>query len=95
MKMCIRDSVYVHADEFIGELGVKIAGKLHRVGKRFFAMIDGVLNTLTQRLGNARHGLGAKRAPDGVSAERQRQSRNFLPPSAEIDQAVQSRFVVG
>src|SRR5208282_2624846 len=79
-----RAFVDVHADEFVGELGIEIAGKLHGIGERFFAMIDGVLNALAQRLGDAGHRFAAERAPDGVSAERQRQAGDFLPPPAEI-----------
>src|SRR5208282_3073276 len=87
--------VNIHTDKFIGELGIKIAGKLHSVAERFFAMINGILNTLAQRLGDARYRFSAERAPDGVSSEGQRQSGNFLPPPAKIDHAVQSGFVVG
>ena len=38
--------VHVHADEFVGELGVEVAGELHGVGQGFFAVIEGVLNAL-------------------------------------------------
>ena len=75
-------------------MGIEIAGELHGVGQRFFAMIDGVLDALAQRLGDTGHRFRAKRATDGVSSERQRQSGDFLPPAAEIDDAVQSRLVV-
>src|SRR6266852_8385011 len=72
--------VDVHANKLIGELGIEIAGELHGVAERFFTMIDGVLNALAQRLSDAGHRFPAKRATDGISAERQRQSSNFLPP---------------
>jgi hypothetical protein len=87
--------IYVHADEFIGELGIEVARKLHRISERFLAMINGVLDTLAQRLGNTSHGFMAERSSNGVSAERKRESGNFLPPPAEIDNAVESRFVIG
>jgi len=58
-------------------------------------MIDGVLDALAQRLRDASHRFRAQRAPDRVSPERQRQSRDFLPPPAKIDDAVQPRLVVG
>src|SRR6266481_3840352 len=80
--------VDVHADKLIGELSIKIAGKLHGVAERFFAMINGVLDALTQRLSDAGHRFAAERAPDGVSAEWQREPGNFLPPPAEINDAV-------
>src|SRR6266404_8061701 len=89
-----RTFVYVHADKLIGELGIEIAGKLHGVAERFFAMINGILDALAQRLGDAGHRFWTERAPDGISAERQRQSGNFLPPPAEIDDAMQSGFVI-
>ena len=54
-----------------------------------------VLDALAQRLCDAGHRFRAERAADGVSSERQRQSSDFLPPPAEIDDAVQSGFVVG
>src|ERR1700720_2082646 len=38
--------VNVHADKFIRELSIEIAGELHSIAERFFAMIDGVLDTL-------------------------------------------------
>ena len=58
-------------------------------------MIDGVLDALAQCLSDARHRFRAERAADGVSAERQRQARDFQPPLAEIDDAMQSGLVVG
>ena len=35
-----------------------------------------------------------ERAADGVAAERQRQAGHFLPPLAEVDDALQSGFGV-
>src|SRR5271169_934720 len=57
-------------------------------------MIEGVLDALAQRLGDAGHRFPAERASDGVSSKRKGQSRNFLPPPAKIDYAVQSGFVI-
>ena len=37
---------------------------------------------------------GAEGAANGVAAQRQRQASHFLPPSAEIDDAVQAGLVV-
>src|ERR1700692_3070578 len=77
-----RTFVDIHTDKLIGKLTIEIAGKLHRVAERLFTMINGVLDALAQRLSDAGHRFPPERAPDGISAERQRQSRNFLPPPA-------------
>src|SRR6266403_5031126 len=60
--------VDVHTDKLIGKLGIEIAGELHGVTERFFAMIDGVLDALVQCLSDARHRFRTERAPDSVSA---------------------------
>ena len=52
--------VDIHANEFIGLLGVEVAGELHGVSQSFFAMIDAVLNTLAQRVADAGHGVGTQ-----------------------------------
>src|ERR1700686_3780008 len=84
----------VHTDKLIGKLGIEIAGKLHRVAERLFAMINGVLDALAQRLSDAGHRFPPERAPYGVSSKRQRQSGNFLPPPAEIADTVETGLVV-
>src|SRR6202044_1777950 len=40
--------VHVHADKLVSLFRVEIAGKLHCVSQRFFAMIESILNTLAQ-----------------------------------------------
>src|SRR6267378_856567 len=86
--------VDVHADEFVGELGIEVAGELHGIGECFVAMINCILDAVAQRLGNAGNRLGAKRSANRVSAERQGQAGYFLPPLAQIDDALQSRLAI-
>src|SRR5260370_42158705 len=62
--------VDVHTNELIGELGIEIAGKLHGVAERFFAMIDCVLDALAQRLFYTGHRFRPERTADWVFAQR-------------------------
>src|SRR5215469_13202516 len=87
--------VDVHADELVGRRGIEVTGELHRVGQRFFAVLQTVLNALPQSLRYGGHQLWTKRAPDTVASKRKRQACHFLPPLAEIDDAMQAGFVVG
>ena len=58
-------------------------------------MIERVLDALAQRGGNREDQFRTKRAADRIASQRQRQAGHFLPPLAEIDNALQSRLVVG
>src|SRR5580765_5414669 len=49
--------VHVHADECIGGLRVEIAGELHGISQRFFAVIEAILNALAESSGNDGHEL--------------------------------------
>src|ERR1700723_1752373 len=89
-----RALIHVHADKLIRELGIEIARKLHGVSERLFAMADGVLDALMQRVCDAGHRFATERAADGIPAERSPAAGFFLPPSTEVDHAVQAGFVV-
>src|SRR6266567_4918174 len=80
--------VDVHADEFVGKLRVEIAGELHGIGQRFFAMIDGVLNTVAQSLRHTGDRLRTEGATDRIPAQRQWQTGYFLPPLTQIDNSL-------
>ena len=51
--------VDVHADELVGERGVEVASKLHGVGERLVAVVEGVLDAVAQCVGGDAHGLFA------------------------------------
>ena len=46
-------------------------------------------------LADAAHQLGPETAADGVAAKRQRQAGHFLPPLAQIHDALQPGFRIG
>ena len=75
--------------------GVEIAGKLHGVFERLFAVIERVLDAVAQSLGDDLVRFRAQRAANGVAAERQHQAGGFAPPDAEIDDFVESAGRVG
>ena len=52
-------------------------------------MRERVLHGLAHESGQARHQLGPEVAPHGVAAERQGQTRLFLPPHAQVEHLVQ------
>src|SRR5216683_3114518 len=82
-----RTLVDVHADEAVGEGGVEIAGELHGVGESFVAVIERVLDAVTQRIGGGQQRLRAERAADGVASEREGRpvsSRHHWPRSRSL-----------
>src|ERR1700683_2793063 len=90
-----RSLVHVHPDKAVSSLRIKIAGKLHRVGQSLFAMLERILNAVAQRTVYGRNQLRAQRAANRVPSQRQRQARHFLPPFPQVNNAVQSRLVIG
>src|ERR1700680_2461778 len=86
--------VYIHPDKFVGELSIKIASELHGIAERLLAMIESIMDTVAQRGRNGRHEFWPQSAPDGVAPQRQRQTRNLLPPLSKVHDAVQSRLVI-
>ena len=69
---------------------VEIAGKLHRIGKSFLAVLEPVLDALAESCGHGGHKLRPEFAADRISPERQRQTSHLLPPLAQIDDAMQA-----
>src|SRR5581483_3324044 len=57
-------------------------------------MVERVLNAFAQRSSYAGHQFRAQAAPNRVAAQRQRKAGDFLPPLAEIDDAVETCLVV-
>src|ERR1700760_5044394 len=82
--------VYVHADEAVRQLRVEVAGELHRIGKRLFAMIECVLNAFAQRFGDDAHRLIAQAAANRVAAQRQWQPGLLAPPLAEVEHLLET-----
>src|SRR5690349_24964561 len=54
--------VYIHADEPVGGRRVEVAGKLHGIGKSFFAMLQRVLDAVAKSVGDGRHQVCAQAA---------------------------------
>src|SRR5712691_2250698 len=86
--------VHVHANKLVGQSGIEVAGELHSVGKGLVAMIQSVLNAFAQSCGNSSHELVAEATTDGISSEGQRQPGYFLPPSSQINDALQARLCI-
>src|SRR5882762_7767349 len=84
-----RPVVDVHADKFIGELGVHFARELHGVVQGFLAVLQAVGNAVPDGLRDLTADLRAQRTSHGIASERKRQACFFLPPDAEIYDAVQ------
>src|SRR6267378_6586577 len=87
-----RPFVDVHADKLVGKLGVHFAGELHGVVQGFFAVLEAVGDAVANSLRDLPADLRTQGAADGVAAERKRQAGFFLPPDAQIHDAVQSEF---
>ena len=90
-----RALVDVHADEAVGEGGIEVASKLHGVGEGLFAVVEGVLDAVAQRVGCREQGFGAQRAADGVAAEGKRKAGLFAPPLTEVEELDEAVVGVG
>src|SRR3974390_25803 len=87
--------VDVHSDELVGLLYVQIAGELHGILQRFFAVVESVLDAIAQCVAAGQDQLRSQVALDGVSTQRKRQTGLVAPPLAHVDNAVQAFFAVG
>src|ERR1700679_752185 len=54
--------IHIHTNEAVGESWMKVASKLHRVGQGLFAVVERMLNAVTQGIGGRQQSLGAERA---------------------------------
>src|SRR5580704_335853 len=59
--------VDVHADVTIGEVGVEIPGKLHRVLQRLVAVFEGKLDRVADGVRSREHHVRSERTLDGVA----------------------------
>jgi hypothetical protein len=87
--------VDVHADEAIGERGVQVAGELHGVLERCFAVVERVLDAVAQGVGGDELDLRTERAADGVAAKREGKAGLLVPPYAEVDDLLEAVLGVG
>src|SRR3974377_268678 len=87
--------VDVHSDELVGLLYIQIAGELHGILQRFFAVVESVLDAVAERVAAGQDQLSSQVALDGVSTQGERQTGLVAPPLAHVDNAVQAFFAVG
>ena len=87
--------VHIHAHKAAGHSGVKIAGKLHGIFERLFAVVERMPDAVAQSLGDDLVLFRAQRAADGVAAQRQHQAGGLLPPDAEIENLVEAAGGIG
>src|SRR5262245_37704816 len=95
VRVTERAVVDPHCDETVGRLDRHVARELHRVVQGVLPVVHRKLDAATQPMRDFTLKLRAEVALDGVAAHRQRQSRLFLPPRAEVDDLVQSLVAVG
>src|ERR1700677_3210062 len=90
-----RALIYVHADEAVGHLWIKIPRELHRILESGFTVIERVLDAVPQCLGNGEHHIRPQAAPNRITAQRQRKAGLLPPPLPEIDYLVQTAGPIG
>ena len=87
--------VHIHAHKAAGQARVQVTRKLHRVFQCLFAVVEGVLDRIAQRLGDDLVRFSAERAADGVAAKRQHKAGSLAPPDAQVENLIESAGRVG
>src|SRR6202167_2787504 len=85
-----RPAIHVHSHEFVGQDRIHVTRKLQSIIQRGFAMFHSKGNAFANDTADLAPEIGAQLAPNSVCAKRQGQSRNLLPPLAEVNDAVES-----
>src|ERR1700737_5229319 len=81
--------VDVHADEFVGQIRVHFASKLHGIVQGLFRVLECVADALLDDASDAAANLRPERASYAITSKRQRQSGLRQPPMSQIHYAMQ------
>src|SRR6266481_5102750 len=87
--------IYVHADEFTGELRVHVARVSERIGHRFIPMRQTVIDALANNVAEIATDRWRNIFAHYVSTQRQWQSGLPFPPFAKVDDLLKTGSGVG